>query len=966
MHFVLHKTGLKFALFILLFLGFVRPLYSQFYELGEDPSFIKWKQIKTDNYQIIFPESYTKEAQRLANILEYIYNYVSFSLKNKPRKISVIVHNYSVRFNGFVAWAPKRMELYPTPPQDIYPQDALEQLALHELRHVVQVDKLHQGLTQILYYIFGEMAPGAISGMLPVWYLEGDAVATETALSRTGRGRLPAFEMRLRTLSLEQGEVYRYDKAYLGSYKDYVPDYYQYGYQMIAYSRQKYGNQWWDKSLNYVARNPWLISPIHFSLYNNLGLNKRRLYDATFNELGYQWRKNRSDLQYTPFDTINIRSKNSYTSYRFPQYLNDSVIIAEKSSLDKISRFVAMNLDGEETILHIPGYHDPVRLSVGQNTIYWTEIIPDLRWSNREYSVIKKFDITAKEESFLTHKTRYFSPAVSPGGLKIATIEVSVQSKEQLIILDAKNGNILKEFSIPEKSHAMMPSWSSDEQFTFLIILNENGKSIQMIDLDSGKWEVIVEPGVDDILSIVSSPDYLYYHATYSGIDNIYAMDMNIRKIFRIFSSKNGAFDVTTSPDGKRIAFSDYSSSGFNLGELTLEDAELNALENIDKIDVNWHEALASQEADVIESADFPEKQFKVKPYSKLSHFFKFHSWAPFYTDLDKIDLENFQISPGFMLLSQNNLSTAISSIGYAYKDNRHQFFSTVTYKGFFPAVDLSLNYGGVPVVVPDSLNVSASNISFTSRIYVPLNLTQNRFIRAFIPSIESEYRNLHIYNSDEDRFDNGLWTNRYRLYGYNYLKLSHRDFQPKWGQIFDFRYTNNRFNGIGQGSIYLLKTILFFPGLTANHSIKLSAGIEKRGNVKRMFYFNSLTFPRGYNSSLVLPLAENLQILSGEYFLPLWYPDINLSSIVYFKRLRGSLFYDYSRGRMFNTASSRFNSDFEIFTSTGGSLVVDLHFLRIRFPVSLGVQYAYLPLLNGSDFSMLFNINIFGFNINK
>jgi len=308
------------------------PSQSQFYERGQDPAFIRWKQIRTENYQIIFPESYVNEAQRLANILEYAYNYVSFSLKNKPRKISVIIHNYSVRFNGFVAWAPKRMELYPTSPQDIYPQEALEQLALHELRHVVQVDKLHQGLTRILYYVFGEMATGVISGMLPIWYLEGDAVATETALSRAGRGRLPSFEMKLRALSLEKGRVYRYDKAYLGSYKDYVPDYYQYGYPMIAYSRQKYGSRWWDQSLNYVARNPYLINPIHFSLYNHLGLNKRRLYDATFRELGNQWNKDAGELQFIAFDTLNIRNRDLYTSYRFPQYLNDSVIIIEKSS----------------------------------------------------------------------------------------------------------------------------------------------------------------------------------------------------------------------------------------------------------------------------------------------------------------------------------------------------------------------------------------------------------------------------------------------------------------------------------------------------------------------------------------------------------------------------------------------------------------------------------------------------------
>lgn len=963
-----HLENRKFFVLIAAFiLPFVAlPSYSQFYERGQEPAFIKWQQIRTENYQIIFPESYTHEAQRLANILEYAYNYVSFSLKNKPKKISIIIHNYSVRFNGFVAWAPKRMELYPTSPQDIYPQDALEQLALHELRHVVQVDKLHQGLTRILYFLFGEMATGVIAGMLPIWYLEGDAVATETALSRTGRGRLPSFEMKLRALSLEKGGVYRYDKAYNGSFKDYVPDYYQYGYQMIAYTRQKYGNRWWDQSLNYVARNPFLINPIHFSLYNHLGLNKRRLYDATFRELGHQWSAEDSTLSCTSFDTLNVRSRDLYTSYRFPQYLNDSVIIAEKTSLDKIPRFVALNRDGEETVIHHPGFLDAVRLSVGHNTLLWTEIIPDIRWGNREFSVIKKLDITTGEESLLSPKTRYFAPDLSPDGTRISTIEVTIQNQESLLILDAKNGALLRAIPIPDKVHAMMPTWSKNGECIYLIVLNENGKSIQKIELDTEKWELILDPGFDDILTLAPSQDYLFFHSTYSGIDNIYAVDLATKKVFQVTSSRNGSFDVTVSPDGERIAFSDYSSSGYILGEMKLNNLEFREMGKVAKTGNNWHEVLASQEADVIETADFPKKRYEVKPFRKLPNFFQFHSWAPFYTDLNQIDLENFQIHPGFMLLSQNKLSTVVSSIGYAYKESRHQFFSTLTFKGLFPVIDLSLNYGGAPLVLPDSLSVSFSDLTFNSRIYLPLNLTRDRYVRGVVPSFETEYRNFYIYNDESYLFEKGLWTNRYRLYGYNYLKLAHRDFLPKWGQTIDIRYGNNWFSGKEQGSIYSLQMTFYFPGLMPNHSLKLSAGMEKRSNVKRMFYYNSLDFPRGYNSSILLPLAENMQTISGEYSLPIWYPDINLSSILYCKRVRGSLFYDYSRAKLFNTESSDFNADYDILTSTGGSMVVDLHFLRIRFPISLGVEYAYLPEVNRNEFSMILNINVFGFNINK
>jgi len=122
-----------------------------------------------------------------------------------------------------VLWAPKRMEIFTCPPQDTYAENWLQQLAIHEYRHVVQIDKLNQGMTKVLTYVFGEQATGAILGLfIPLWLVEGDAVCTETALSNSGRGRLPSFEMKLRAQTLTKINL-NYDKAVFGSYKIICP-----------------------------------------------------------------------------------------------------------------------------------------------------------------------------------------------------------------------------------------------------------------------------------------------------------------------------------------------------------------------------------------------------------------------------------------------------------------------------------------------------------------------------------------------------------------------------------------------------------------------------------------------------------------------------------------------------------------------------------------------------------------------
>jgi len=123
---------------------------AQFFQTGQDPSQIHWRQINTEKFQVIYPEEFDKEAQRLSFVLSEVYKYGAKSLNFNPRKISVVLHTRTVKSNGLVAWAPKRIELFTTPHQQIYSQDWLEQLAIHEFRHVVQMDKIQSELPFIL------------------------------------------------------------------------------------------------------------------------------------------------------------------------------------------------------------------------------------------------------------------------------------------------------------------------------------------------------------------------------------------------------------------------------------------------------------------------------------------------------------------------------------------------------------------------------------------------------------------------------------------------------------------------------------------------------------------------------------------------------------------------------------------------------------------------------------------------
>ena len=423
---------------------------AQYYVSGQDPASINWQQINTTHFQIIYPEDFEKEAQYFANTINYVYNFNIKTLNHKPKKISIILHNQTVTSNAMVLWAPKRMEIFTCPPQDSYAEDWLQQLAVHEYRHVVQIDKLNQGMTKVLTYIFGEQATGAVLGLfIPFWLVEGDAVCTETALSNSGRGKLPSFEMKLRTKTLSR-KIENYDKAVLGSYNDYLPDRYHLGYFITAKARQNYGSKIWENTFDNVAKKPYQITPFSNSIKASSNLNKIQLYEKILNELDSLWSKQEEKIKITNYEVILKEKSNYYTNYTNPVCINDSAFIAEKSGLDDITRFVKINKNGKEEIVYTPGFIFTETLSGTEKLLVWAEKQYDLRWQNRSYSIIKTLGLKTRRVKKLTSHTRYFAPAISPDSKKIAVVRITTDNNYFLNILDANNGKILNSISTPE------------------------------------------------------------------------------------------------------------------------------------------------------------------------------------------------------------------------------------------------------------------------------------------------------------------------------------------------------------------------------------------------------------------------------------------------------------------------------------------------------------------------------------
>lgn len=923
---------------------------AQIFQAGDDPSSLKWEQIRTGHFQVIFPEGFTQEARRMTSVLEAQYDTNAAVLDHRPGRIPVILHNQSVSSNGFVTWAPKRMELVTTPPPGNYTGDYFEQLALHEFRHVVQVDKIHQGVTKFLYYLVGQQSYG-VAGMMPLWFIEGNAVDAETRLSLTGRGRQPFFEMEMKAILGADGKPYSYEKAYFGSFRDNVPDYYELGYQMVAHARDQYGEDVWKKMIDYTARRPYSLYPFYFGLKKFTGSGKRALYEETCSELGEHWARQAEERTATGFTKRNTRQKRSFTSYGLPQYVDDGTVFAIKSGVDMIGAFVLIDGRGKEKKVYVPGYYHPEAVCVCNNTIAWTETVRDVRWARRSYSVVKTLRIGQTEEKVLGWNSRYFSPDLSPDAGKVAVVEVNTENHSALVIIDSGSGNRLDSIPAPAGSLLQESQWALDQEGFFAIVQGRHSKSVVRFEPERNRWVTLFDGGLADITELCASQHYLWFRGTFSGIDNIYALDLADDSVYRVTSSRYGAYAPDVSPGEDRLLYSEYTPDGFDVAEAVLDPESWVKLEDLPENREQLYPAAPDENSDPPVDFGADEEIPQAEPFRKYRDIFQFHSWAPFYMDYEHPGIGQDQVAPGLTLLSQNKLGTAVTLLGYRYSMGRQTLHGSFTYSGFYPVIRIGAVFGGSPFVgsapegtakpdgVPPELNLNMA-------LSIPLDLTMNKMVSGLRSSVEASHDRSYFYY-DGGGYRSGMTYMTLKLNGYSYLKPGSRDFFPRWGVTGNLNFLSTPYDHEQLGSMFSAQGALYIPGILRHQVIRTWIGYQ--GQQPRRYVFgNFLSFPRGVHPDRMIKMKK----VAFDYVLPLGYPDLRVGGLAYIKRVRAGLFYDYALGE-------NVQMEDRTFRSMGVDLTMDVHLLQVLFPFNAGIRLGYLPQEGNTFTQMIFNIDL-------
>ena len=941
---------------------------AQYFQTGQDPASIRWRQINTKNFQLIYPDYYEKKAQKLAPKMEAVYERVSATLDDKPKKISIILHTQTVVSNGLVAWAPKRAEFYTIPHQDIYAQNWLEQLAIHEFRHVVQIDKINEELPKIIKYVLGEQGTALVFGAyIPWWFIEGDAVVLETALSNSGRGRFPSFLMEEKALAVEKG-IYKYDKAYNSSFHNYVPDHYQLGYFIVGGARVKYGSELWNSVLERVGKKPFSLTPFNRALKDFTGQSKSQLYESVFEQLKERWVG--EDQQYTsPYFSVISPKNRTYSNYKYGHYLNDSVIVSYRTALDKIPAFVKINSSGSEEKIHIPGTIFNESVSYNGPWVVWSEKIPDPRWEHSGKSLIRLLNIeTGIKHSFYTEFTA-FAPVISPTREYLLVVESDFTSKYYLSVYRIADSKLIHRFQTENNNYFLSPEWINSREAVAVALFPE-GKRLIKINFETNKSERIFENNLGEIKNLKVVDNELFFTATLTGKNAIYKMDLEDKSVQLIYEPRFGAENPDLSPNGNKIIISDYTADGFRIIELERDSLTPIPVDQINKNNYSLADSLAKQEQGVIDFESIELTEYPSKKFSKLTGLVHFHSWAPL-----AIDPGDYTFNPGISILSQSKLGTSDINLGYRWKseESTGEAYIKYSYKGWYPVFDIEVNKGksaSKSFHVTETIDQSGAVVSRDTSIKrytwnetnmgidvrLPLNLSQGKFNRYLQPEIKFNYSFYsHDSSTPEGFFKGNFQTLSYRLYYQQLLHRSYQDVYPNFGFYGDIIYQHSPSGEVDFGSLALLQGHLFLPGFMPNHGIKIYSGRQHKKSDSHNSFSERISYPRGWGKIN----TNDAFSLAFDYKLPLFYPEWNVGSIAYLKRINASVFADYAslKGNLYSNGNLTGTFNKKI-TSYGVELTGDANFLRFYAPVEIGTRASYMKEISNFYFEFLFSID--------
>lgn len=886
--------------------------------LGLLPSSVKWQQLRNDSVRIIYPQGKEETAQRVASIIRKMGKADPIAPDSRYKPISIILQPSTNVSNGYVGLAPYVSEFYLEPHENPFELGSLpweDLLAIHEYRHVQQVNAANNGISHLAKLVFGDIVfSGMYALSVPVWYREGDAVYAESKWSPQGRGRLSYFSLPFYQKQME-GRPWQYYLARNGSYKHFTPDNYQLGYLLVQYGNHIFGESTWDSIVHLAPRYEHIFEPFSGLVKENYGLKTKGLYLDAMEYYGDQWTANMGpDIVYPEVPISDKDKANAYFDMTYPSVDNYGTIYAAISTFDHTVALYQLLENSEQVKIKSTGFQKDSYFDYSSGKMVWTEIRNNPRWIRKDKNVIVIFDIDSKKRKSIFPEKGYFTPSLNEDGNKIVALHESETGQYHLRILD-DSGNVLTELPNEENLYLGYPVFSENEKSIIAAARNKKGEMCLMEqNIASGEFHSIT----DYSYSVLGRPElhgsWIFLTAGLSDIDQVFAVDRNEGIFYQISEGRAAHYDPAWDPVQQEIICSEYSLKGKKLVRLPGDPSKWKT--------VNLHHGikeLAGFTGRNVIDEKVDVSDFTTKKYSAWSNVINPHSWLvnasdPYY---------------GVEIRSNNILNSVAVSAGYEFNritKAKGPYFAA-SFGMWFPQFNIAFSNVSREVILDDTTTTRSTNNKFTTGISVPLVFSPSVYHQDLTVSAHYTTGNT-LLDPEVDNYENTNYNYvTLRMSLINRRKVAYRQPLPSFGQRLDVSYvhqvTGTPIEQFYSGGDFLL------PAIRPSNFVLLQGEvlfqeISDNAIILRSDYMGARGFAYNY--------GQTQYKVGITYGFPLFYPDRGFGNVLYTRRIRLQPFFDYAY-----TNDAQAPDD--ILSSVGAEVIFDFRFP----PLSVGFRYSHL-----------------------
>jgi hypothetical protein len=876
-----------------------------------------FRKIKTDHFDIVYRDDFEDRAQIMANIMEYLYEIMSKDSEKKSFRSFVFFDNESLNSNGTTILYDFYLNTFPpSNPEFIAGHDWIIFLISHEMRHAFQHYAEMKNFIKLSYIYGGNVMKGNLNNFfsyIPAWFYEGDAVCKETSISHYGRLSYPSYLMN--TKSIMENSNINYMQAFYRSKNSQLPSLYQLGTMMVFYMKIKYGKDIVDKIFFETSKS---ILPFSFyiAVKKLTGKHVHEIYEDMRKYFLDIWSIQNLNIKETKSEVLNKSHKYVFMDYFYPQFFENENIIALKVDKNNNYEIVEIKNFKEKRLYNPYKIVKNTRISSSKkNCIVWLEPRSTLFSKNNYINIMM---LKKNKDKFSIHPLisgRFTDVGISSNEEKIVAIESSPSYHHSLKLIDIKSKKVEKIFENKKNRFYINASLNQDATKIVYTVSEKEKISLEIIDIESEKIDVLIDSTYENINNPIFCGDYIFYCSPFSGINSIYAININSKKIFQVVSKRYGAFTPCINEEKNKILFANYENDGLNVEMSLYDEKNWIEIENIIDKNTNIEKDLRRLENVYIDYEKIPNIKYKSKRHYLIKDIFNPSSWMiQIYpinlTSIFDSSKKDFDISLNPVLIFKDIYSTfeQIYDLEYFFLKKILELKISLNILKTFPKIGLEIN---AKKNFKNEEEKKFIKLNFSFPINFPIkNIHSNLF-----PSFSINYgKDSSNKNIEKDLFE----IVSYPL-SYNFFFMSFFDY-PTLGKYitycnrysfgFFYRYIDNFFkikktNYRSGNTIWGINSKIYLPGFFYS-DVFIFKNIFQRKNIPHYYQKKDLEF------DLINQIPENVDFVKKlKYFItenytgnlfgsrlayafPIIHPDIGINYLVFLETISMTLYIEY------------------------------------------------------------------------